>query len=136
MKNLTKQELDLIFNKASKIDGCDPNVWRMDASGAIIKRSSYGRDDEWYGWEVDHIVPRSLLERNGVPEDLINDDRNLRPLNWNNNNSKDDDYPDYWIVVEADEFQERNVSVNKEKTISEKKRKELKELYKDYVQLD
>lgn len=135
MKNLTKQELDLIFNKASKIDGCDPNVWRMDASGAIIKRSSYGRDDEWYGWEVDHIVPRSLLERNGVPEDLINDDRNLRPLNWNNNNSKDD-YPDYWIVVEADEFQERNVSVNKEKTISEKKRKELKELYKDYVQLD
>lgn len=136
MKDFTEQELDSIFNKASEINGCDPNEWRLDASGAIIRRSSYGSDDELYGWEVDHIVPQSFLEDNDVPDDLIDDDKNLQPLNWNNNNSKGDDYPDYWIVVEADELQESNVSVNKEKTISVMKQNELKELYKDYIQLD
>ena len=118
MKDFTEQELNAMFSKASKIDGLDPDEWRRDASGAIIKRSSYGRDDELYGWEVDHIVPQSLLEDNDVPDDLIDDDKNLRPLNWNNNKSKGDNYPNYWIVVEADELQESNVLVNKTKTIN------------------
>ena len=57
MKDFTEEELDRMFSKAMLIDGCDQDEWRLDASGAIIRRSSRGRTDRLYGWEVDHIVP-------------------------------------------------------------------------------
>lgn len=135
MKNFSEKELDVIFNKARHIDGLDADEWRLDASGAIIKRSSHDRTDEFYGWEVDHIVPEKLLRDNGVPQEMIDDDINLRPLNWNNNVSKGDDYPKYKIVVEADKFQESNDSVNKFIEISSGKQKKLRDFYQDYAEL-
>ena len=135
MRKITEFELDAIFCKATPINGCDQDEWRLDASGAIIRRSSYGRADELYGWEVDHIVPESLLSDNGVPQEMIDDDINLRPLNWNNNVSKGDDYPIYEIVVEADMFQESNDAVSKFDKISSVIQSELKDFYRDYISL-
>lgn len=81
----------------------------MDACDAIIRRGSYGRDDDFFGWEVDHIVPKSLLEDNGVPQELIDDFRNLRPLNWRNNVSKGNDYPEYKAEICSEDGGESNV---------------------------
>lgn len=135
MRDFTEKELDAMFSKANSIDGCDSDEWRIDVSGAIIRRSSYGRTDEMYGWEVDHIVPESLLSDNGVPQEMIDDDINLRPLNWNNNVFKGDDYPKYRVVIEADKFQESNDSVNKFKEISQIMQSKLRDFYQDFIVL-
>lgn len=51
MRDFTDSELDLMFSKAAPIDRCDQDEWRLDASGAIIRRSSRGRTDRlvWLG---------------------------------------------------------------------------------------
>ena len=133
--NLSEKEKDRIFRKARKIEGLDADEWRMDACDAIIHRSSYGRDDEFFGWEVDHIVPKSLLEENDVPQVLIDDFRNLRPLNWRNNLSKGNDYPKYTADIKSEDGGESNVIRSSSRTVNKAKQKELRELYAQYLQL-
>ena len=58
--------------------------FRKDKCGASMQRSKHGKTERW-GWEVDHIKPVSL----GGTDDLSN----LRPLQWENNRQKGDDYP-------------------------------------------
>lgn len=133
--NLSEKEKDRIFRKARKIEGLDADEWRMDACDAIIHRSSYGRNDDFFGWEVDHIVPKSLLEENGVPQNLIDDFRNLRPLNWRNNVSKGDDYPSYKVEIQSEDGGESNVIRSRRRTVNQAKQKELRELYAQYLNL-
>lgn len=133
--NLSEKEKDRIFRKARKIEGLDADEWRMDACDAIIHRSSFGRDDEFFGWEVDHIVPKSLLEENGVPQDLIDDFQNLRPLNWRNNVSKGNDYPSYKVEIQSEDGGESNVIRSRRRTVNQVKQKELRELYAKYLKL-
>ena len=88
--DFTPAELDLIWLKAQKIsDDHDANGYRKDSAGAWIKRSMRGdRSSETnFGWEVDHIKPKS--------DGGTNDISNLRPLHWMNNLSKSDNYPDW-----------------------------------------
>lgn len=133
--NLSEKDKDRIFRKARKIEGLDADEWRMDACDAIIHRSSFGRDDEFFGWEVDHIVPKSLLEENGVPQDLIDDFQNLRPLNWRNNVSKGNDYPSYKVEIQSEDGGESNVIRGRRRTVNKVKQKELRELYAKYLKL-
>lgn len=133
--NLSEKEKDRIFRKARKIEGLDADEWRMDACDAIIYRHSYGRNDDFFGWEVDHIVPQSLLEENGVPQNLIDDFRNLRPLNWRNNVSKGDDYPSYKVEIQSEDGGESNVIRSRRRTVNQAKQKELRELYAQYLNL-
>lgn len=133
--NLSEKDKDRIFRKARKIEGLDADEWRMDACDAIIHRSSFGRDDEFFGWEVDHIVPKSLLEENGVPQDLIDDFQNLRPLNWRNNVSKGNDYPSYKVEIQSEDGGESNVIRSRRRTVNQVKQKELRELYAKYLKL-
>ena len=133
--NLSEKEKDRIFRKARKIEGLDADEWRMDACDAIIHRSSYGRGDDFFGWEVDHIVPQSLLEENGVPQNLIDDFRNLRPLNWRNNVSKGNDYPSYKVEIQSEDGGESNVIRSRRRTVNQAKQKELRELYAQYLNL-
>lgn len=63
----------------------------VDEYGAIVHRDAKGNSD--YAWDIDHIVPYSVLETIGVPEGLINLAINLRIINRHNNISKSDDFP-------------------------------------------
>lgn len=60
----------------------DPNVWRLDECGAWMHYPSHGNRNSQYGWEIDHIKPSSQ----GGSDDVSN----LRPLQWQNNASKND----------------------------------------------
>lgn len=135
MSTFSEKELDQIFKKAREIKGLDPNEWRLDASDAIIRRSSYGCDDEFFGWEVDHIVPRSILEGADVPEQLIDYDYNLRPLNWNNNRSKADDYPSYKTTMVSEDEGKSNVRKEGSRTVNTPKQEQLRRLYAQYLTL-
>lgn len=64
--------------------------FRKDMCGASMQRTDYGKQERW-GWEIDHIKPVS----NGGTDDLSN----LRPLQWENNRHKGDNYPGKFCKV-------------------------------------
>jgi hypothetical protein len=51
--------VDAVWAKATKIRGEDPDYIRMDAGGNEIWRSHYGWGWSEYGWDIDHIWPKS-----------------------------------------------------------------------------
>lgn len=69
-----------VWGKGTIVPNDDPNVWRKDQCGAWIGRTYYGNRNSQYGWEIDHIRPES----EGGGDELSN----LRPLQWQNNASK------------------------------------------------
>ncbi len=120
-----------LWQNTGTVEGENPVQVRRDASGAIIHYSDYKNRDSDYGWEIDHIYPKVLLEAAGVPDELINDERNLRPMNWKNNVSKGSDYPSYTTVLTA----EGSINVEKRGTrvVNAGIQEDLKDLYKDYL---
>ena len=71
-----------VWNKGIPIANLDPDEYRKDICGNIIRYSDYGDTDSVYGWEIDHINPVS----NGGTDNLVN----LQPLYWANNRNKSD----------------------------------------------
>jgi hypothetical protein len=69
-----------VWEKAAIVSGIDPNEWRKDECTAWINRKQYGNRNSDYGWEIDHIKPES----EGGGDELSN----LRPLQWENNATK------------------------------------------------
>ena len=127
----TEEQKKAYWERTNIVDGEDKQEVRRDASGAIIHYSDYKNRDSDYGWEIDHIYPKSLLEEAQVPEDLINNSLNLRPMNWRNNVSKGSDYPSYTTVFTA----QGNVNIERKGTrvVNADVQEKLKELYKDYL---
>lgn len=76
----TDKQIQEVWEKGKIVSGNDPNVYRKDYCDAWIKRNEYGNRNSNYGWEIDHITPKS----NGGDDELSN----LRPLQWENNMSK------------------------------------------------
>ena len=70
----TEETKKLVWEKGEIMFGWNSYDWRKDDLGNIIKYSEYGNRNSNYGWEVDHIVPKSQ----GGSDKL----HNLRPLQW------------------------------------------------------
>ena len=76
----SEDTIQKVWEKGTVVSGNDPKVWRQDQCKAWIGRQSYGNRQSQYGWEIDHIKPES----EGGGDELSN----LRPLQWQNNASK------------------------------------------------
>lgn len=119
--------LEKIWSKGQPVDGYDSDKIRKDACGAWILRDQYGKSGSRYGWEIDHIIPRKILEKKGVPENKMDDLYNLRPLNIGNNLSKSDSYPDYVAKIKAE--QERNIEDERYFSVNASLQEDLKKLF-------
>lgn len=56
--------------------------WRFDKYGTWMRFGDYGNRNSKYGWEIDHIIPKSRGGSDGLS--------NLEPLQWQNNVKKSD----------------------------------------------
>ncbi|HXW24604.1 MAG TPA: HNH endonuclease signature motif containing protein [Xanthobacteraceae bacterium] len=77
----SKELIQQVWEKGRQIQGRDPDTWRRDSEGNLIRRSSYGTQGE-YAWEIDHIIPTAK----GGSDNL----RNLQPLHTEENREKSD----------------------------------------------
>jgi len=78
--SFSEDTIQKVWEKGTVVSNNEPNFWRKDQCGAWIDRRHYGDRDSQYGWEIDHIKPES----EGGGDELSN----LRPLQWENNASK------------------------------------------------
>lgn len=116
-----------VWKRGETVEGFNPDMYRKDACGAWIVWNKYGIKDNVYGWEIDHVYPQSRLEKKGFSEEDIWNIDNLRPLQHQNNASKQDDYPSYTAVITADG--NRNIEKEQNLVVNEKRRKIISELY-------
>lgn len=121
------EQIEYVWNRAIVVEGFDQSRFRKDACGAWIIRDKFGDNDSLYGWEIDHIVPQSLLKEKGYSQTDIDNYDNLRALQHENNASKGDDYPSYTAVVTSEGT--KNVNVTKYLEVNQKKQAILEKLY-------
>lgn len=76
--------VEAVWGKAPPADGF--KYIKKDRCGALICKERFGKTES-LGWEIDHVLPVSM----GGGDDL----GNLQPLQWQNNTSKADRYPDW-----------------------------------------
>ena len=128
---LTEELIQLVWEKGLKVEEYDPNRVRKDACGAWMIKEDYGDRNSVFGWEVDHIYPKSKLEELGVPEDNIDNILNLRPLNWRNNDSKSDNFPIYKASITSED--NRNILKEEGLEINEAVKQQILSFYSSYL---
>jgi len=64
---------DSVWLKGTPIEGLNPDIWRLDASGKKIKRDKQKSKKSKYAWNIDHIIPKTQVGS----DELCN----LQPLN-------------------------------------------------------
>ncbi len=94
MADFSDEEIQSVWNKGTKVKGYDVDEYRKDVAGAWMQRDKYGKQES-FGWEIDHVYPDSK----GGDSNLVN----LRPMQWENNRSKSDNYPNYETSVTSSE---------------------------------
>lgn len=118
-QEFTQDIIDKVWNKGSIVDGYDASLFRKDSCGAWIVKGKYGDTNSPFGWEIDHVYPQAK----GGDDNLLN----LRPMQWENNRSKNDDYPNYDTKVCADGS--RNINKEGHFVVNEVLRQKLSRLY-------
>lgn len=117
---MTEQNIiNAVWSKGIIVEGMDSSLVRKDPCGAWIMRNQYGNRESDYGWEIDHVYPVSL-----GGDDQID---NLRPMQWENNIKKGDDYPGYLTAVIASE--NTNIHQDGQFTVNQALQGVLKRLY-------
>jgi len=81
---MSQSTIDRVWEKGTPIRGRNPETWRKDSEGNVIRYGSYGTKGD-YGWEIDHKNPSSKGGTDNI--------RNLQPLQWEENRIKSDKYP-------------------------------------------
>ncbi len=127
-KEWTKEEKRAVWEKGEAIPGKDPRRFRKDPCGDIMEWEKYGDDQSAHGWEIDHTYPQAKLEKLGVPDELIHDLRNLRPMQASNNATKSDDYPIYHYKKEV-----LGQSVERQYKVNASVMGDLQNLYREYL---
>jgi len=91
----SKQVIDLVWEKATKISGYDPDIYRKDKYGSWITKNMYSETNEnfYFGWGIDYLIPKSL----GGTNDILN----LEPKNWENINEDIEEYINNKHIVNA-----------------------------------
>jgi hypothetical protein len=123
----SEEQIQEVWDRAMVVEGYDKSRFRKDACGAWIIRNKYGDIDSQYGWQIDHVVPRALLEDKGFSEDEIDAPVNLRAMQHENNESKSDDYPSYTAVVTSNNTV--NIRLTRFLEVNQKKQDTLNQLY-------
>lgn len=82
-----------VWEKAKKVEGYNPHIWRKDFAGAWIRRQDLGQRT-MYGWSIGTICPLSY----GGKMDIDN----LMPMHWRNNLYKVDNYPSFKSCVTSE----------------------------------
>lgn len=131
MCKINQQLIDNVWNKGTIVPNYNPNVVRKDACGAWIIKNHYGNRKSFFGWEIDHIYPQTLLRERMVPEDEIDSIDNLRPLNWRNNDSKGKDYPVYHGRITSKET--LNVLGDYEYEVGQEDQERIQTLFGNYL---
>lgn len=129
---MNDDQIQTAWVKASIIEGQNPEEWRKDSCGAVIRRSRYGDTDDDFGWQVDHIFPQVMLEANDVPNVLIDHDENLRAMHWRNNISKSNNYPRYESVTSSRNGR-NNIEENKTMKVNQYVQGQIERLYGPYI---
>ena len=80
----TKKQIEGAWDKASKVRSKNPDAWRKDPYGNLIRKGSYRTIGE-FGWEVDHIKPKSKGGSDNT--------KNLQAVNAKKNRSLGNTYP-------------------------------------------
>lgn len=112
--------INAVWEKSEIATGYNPDLVRLDCCGALILKSEYGNCKSQFGWEIDHVFPKSK----GGDDNFLN----LRAMQWENNNSKSDDFPAYWSAVTAGDNE--NVRSRQRMRVNYKLSDELRNLYK------
>lgn len=118
MGNFSEKQVQTVWEKGTVVDNYDKTKYRKDVCGAWMQRDKYGLE-ETYGWEIDHVFP----EAKGGDDEL----QNLRPMQWENNRSKDDNYPSYTAVKTSSD--NKNIHKEEEKVVNDNLQAALKKLY-------
>ncbi|AVT59199.1 MULTISPECIES: HNH endonuclease signature motif containing protein [Pectobacterium] len=82
MSRWTKEEIQAVWEKGTKVRGINADMYRKDQCDAWMKRDEYGNREHDEGWEIDHVTTISK----GGTDELSN----LRPLQWANNAGRSD----------------------------------------------
>ena len=80
---ISKDDIEWAWNKAGKVRGKNPDLYRRDELGNEIYKPSYGKNGD-KSWEIDHRRP--------VSKGGSDHRRNLRALQSSANKEKSDKY--------------------------------------------
>lgn len=112
MANWSDEIKIAVWKKGKVVPLLSADEYRFDEQGALMKWNEYGSYSN-RGWQIDHIYPEAALQSKGVPQEKIDDERNLRPVNSYNNDTKSNDYPNFKSSMAYDAREKRNVKSNK-----------------------
>ena len=91
MSNWSEKQVQQVWEKGKTVPNNDKDKFRKDFAGAWIKRDEHGNQDSIYGWQIDHQLP---VDKKGCDSIC-----NLQPLQWNNNQTKGNDFPGFKTSV-------------------------------------